>query len=200
MSLLDQLTKFSKSSLRCTETHVRTVDGREYVESRDEKGRSNLTPVGAKDYGWIGDVKPDLQVAKIRPGLFLGSQDVTVRPELLRSNNVTHVLNVAAGVETEIFPDAFTYKHVPILDLPETNITEFFPECFAFIYSGVTSGGVFVHCNAGVSRAVSIVVGYLMTTQGLNFEDAYGQVKEIRSSARPNDGFMKQLKDYKPSL
>ncbi|XP_078572456.1 dual specificity protein phosphatase 19-like [Branchiostoma floridae x Branchiostoma japonicum] len=199
MSLLDQLTKFSKSSLRPTETHVRTVDGREYVESRDEKGRSNLTPVGAKDYGWIGDVKPDLQVAKIRPGLFLGSQDVTVRPELLRSKNVTHVLNVAAGVETETFPDAFAYKHVPILDLPDTNITEFFPECFAFISAAVTSGGAFVHCNAGVSRAVSIVVGYLMTTEGLEFEDAYAQVKEIRSSARPNDGFMKQLKEYKPS-
>ncbi|XP_078703585.1 dual specificity protein phosphatase 19-like [Branchiostoma floridae x Branchiostoma belcheri] len=199
MSLLDQLTKFSKTSLRRTETHVRTVDGREYVESRDDQGWSNLTPVGAKDYGWIGDVKPDLQVAKIRPGLFLGSQDVTVCPELLRSNNITHVLNVAAGVETETFPDAFTYKHVPILDLPETNITEYFQDCFAFIKAGATSGGVFVHCNAGVSRAVSIVVGYLMSTESLEFEDAYGQVKEIRPSARPNDGFMKQLKEYKPS-
>ena len=57
---------------------------------------------------------------------------------------------------------------------------------------------VLVHCNAGVSRAPSIVIGYLMLREGLPFEDAYGQVKVARPSVCPNPGFYQQLQGYKP--
>lgn len=45
---------------------------------------------------------------------------------------VTHILNVAYGVENAFLND-FIYKNVSILDLPETNILSYFPECFEFI-------------------------------------------------------------------
>lgn len=45
---------------------------------------------------------------------------------------VTHILNVAYGVENA-FPNEFTYKSISILDLPETSILSYFPECFEFI-------------------------------------------------------------------
>lgn len=55
-----------------------------------------------------------------------------------------------------------------------------------------------VHCNAGVSRSVSVVIGYLMKTQGMPFDAAYAHVKSERKAAQPNDGFRKQLKAYTP--
>lgn len=45
---------------------------------------------------------------------------------------VTHILNVAYGVENAFLSD-FIYKSISILDLPETNILSYFPECFEFI-------------------------------------------------------------------
>ncbi|TMS04949.1 Dual specificity protein phosphatase 19 [Larimichthys crocea] len=59
-------------------------------------------------------------------------------------------------------------------------------------------GAVLVHCNAGVSRSSSIVIGYLMLKEGLSFDDAYSQVKLARPSIRPNPGFYQQLQSYKP--
>lgn len=59
-------------------------------------------------------------------------------------------------------------------------------------------GVVLVHCNAGVSRSSSVVIGYLMLREGLTFDDAYGQVKLARPSIRPNPGFYAQLQHYKP--
>lgn len=45
---------------------------------------------------------------------------------------MTHILNVAYGVENAFLSD-FVYKNISILDLPETNILSYFPECFEFI-------------------------------------------------------------------
>lgn len=45
---------------------------------------------------------------------------------------MTHILNVAYGVENAFLSD-FVYKSISILDLPETNILSYFPECFEFI-------------------------------------------------------------------
>lgn len=58
-------------------------------------------------------------------------------------------------------------------------------------------GVVLVHCNAGVSRSSSIVIGYLMLREELSFHDAYSQVKLARPSIRPNPGFYQQLQKYK---
>ncbi len=51
---------------------------------------------------------------------------------LLRQHDISHVLNLASIVENR-FPSSFTYKKLDLLDLPETRITDHFPECFDFI-------------------------------------------------------------------
>ena len=82
--------------------------------------------------------------------------------------------------------------------MPDTNISVHFPEAFDFIDSGRKNGKVFVHCNAGVSRAATIVIAYYMKQNNVSFQEAYDHVKSIRPAIRPNDGFTKQLKEFKP--
>jgi len=138
--------------------------------------------------------------------LFVGSVDVACDHVLLKQNDVTHILNVAS-FNTQFASDRgpgdcamnnlFTYKHVSIMDLPDTDIVSYFDECFAFINSALDAGGrILVHCMAGVSRAASIVIGYLMKVKGMDFEMAFNHVKAERPSIRPNDGFMHQLQNY----
>ncbi len=51
-----------------------------------------------------------------------------------------------------------------------------------------------VHCNAGLSRAPSVVIAYLRKEEGLSWEEAWEKVKEARPGMKPNVGFVKQLK------
>ena len=76
--------------------------------------------------------------------LYVGSQDAAVNHEGLRAHGVTHVLNVATGVE---YPklEGMVYRTVEILDLPETNIVEYLPQTNEFISQGIAAGGVLVH-------------------------------------------------------
>ncbi|XP_029820279.1 dual specificity protein phosphatase 19, partial [Manacus vitellinus] len=122
------------------------------------------------------------------------------RGGLACQGQVTHILNVAYGVQNA-FLDDFIYKTISILDLPETDITSYFPECFEFIEKAKIQGGVvLVHCNAGVSRAAAVVIGFLMNSERLSFARAFSLVKNARPAACPNPGFMEQLHKYQEQI
>ena len=55
---------------------------------------------------------------------------------------------------------------------------------------------VLVHCNAGVSRAAAIVIGFLMNSEEISFTSAFSLVKNARPSICPNAGFLEQLRTY----
>lgn len=57
-------------------------------------------------------------------------------------------------------------------------------------------GSVLVHCNKGVSRSASFVLGYLMKTGGLRLDAALDLLKSKRSIVQPNDSFMTQVVTY----
>ncbi|CAK6976752.1 dual specificity protein phosphatase 19-like [Scomber scombrus] len=200
-SLAQEIQGFSKSNLKKQSTYVTTVMGRRMLERRSDEGDGEEQVeelVEGSGCGFVEDERLDLQVGVIRPFLLLASQDAAHDIDTLQRYKVSHVLNVAYGV-ANLFPDQLVYKTLQILDLPETDITSYFGECRAFIDEAREKDGVvLVHCNAGVSRASSVVIGYLMLKEGLPFDDAYGQVKLARPSTRPNPGFYRQLQNYKP--
>ncbi|PWN37451.1 phosphatases II [Meira miltonrushii] len=57
-------------------------------------------------------------------------------------------------------------------------------------------GTVLVHCHAGISRSVAIVLAYLMHMRKISVQDALNLVRSRRSIADPNSGFMHQLELY----
>ena len=84
-----------------------------------------------------------------------------------------------------------------MLDLPETDMVSQFEQCFQIINDAKQNGGsVLVHCKAGVSRSASVVIGYLIHHHGMSYQEAYDHVKCRRAAIKPNDGFIRQLKEY----
>jgi len=50
-----------------------------------------------------------------------------------------------------------------------------------------------IHCKAGISRSVTILISYLMLKFNITAKDALKIVRENRPQVNPNYGFMKQL-------
>ncbi|XP_060067093.1 dual specificity protein phosphatase 19-like [Ylistrum balloti] len=200
-SLKDSLTGFKKSNLKKTDTKVTTAGGESFIESHDTDGKVVSKTTIGQSYGFVGWGIPDMQVGEILPGLLLSSQDVACDQEVLHNYNVTHILNVATFVD-EHFPKSFTYKSIKIDDHPDFPISKKFDEAFKFIDKGrgTDEGVVLVHCNAGVSRAATIVIAYVMSREGMTLQHAYSHVKDKRPAIRPNDGFQSQLKAYAEEL
>ncbi len=132
--------------------------------------------------------------------LWRGSEEAAEAPvSVLRQHGVTHVLVCGFGLRP-IHSDAFTYKTLPLVDLPVFSISSHLPNGVQFVDDALRNGGtVLVHCARGKSRSASILVAYLMSSRGISFAEAHSLVRSKRSISI-NDGFMKELKAYEKTL
>lgn len=190
MSFLQALQK-RKSGLKVTETVVKTPEGHVFVEKRNKRGEVRVEKVGSS-HGYVVDLKPDLQVASVIAGLYMGSQDVAQDKDLLRKHKITHIISV--GVQVCRCSEV-KHTFIEALDLPEFDMRPVFQQSAELIDDIRGSGGsVFVHCNAGVSRSAAIVIAYIMKKEKFPYMQAFELLKQVRPCVRPNDGFIRQLK------
>lgn len=115
---------------------------------------------------------------------------------------MTTILNVKGGsrLPPEPFDEQLTVISVPISDTGEDDLLAGkFAECFAAINLAVDEGGgVLVHCSEGVNRSTTIVLGYLVTTFGWSYEDAWRHVRERRPKVCPHEAYVRQVKQVGP--
>ena len=74
-----------------------------------------------------------------------------------------------------------------------------FPFCCAED-ARVSNEKVLVHCHAGMSRSVTVVLAYLMKYCEHTFHTAYDFVKQKKSNISPNFSFLEQLLEFESSL
>ncbi|CAI7900335.1 unnamed protein product [Closterium sp. NIES-53] len=88
-----------------------------------------------------------------------------------------------------------------VLDSPEVDLISRFQECFAAIDAAKAAGGcALVHCFAGRSRSVTVVVAYLMARRAMTVDEALLLVRGLRPEANPNAGFVQQLREWEEQL
>ncbi|XP_023952534.1 dual specificity protein phosphatase 19-like [Bicyclus anynana] len=186
MSFLKEL-KRQKDKLKETETVVTRADGVKFVE-----GTGTFLEPNA--YGFIVDTKPDDVPVLIRDHIYIGSQDCAV-DSVLEKFNISCV--VSLGIDVDL--SNVEHKFVPVLDLPESDLTLVLADCLPFIRNCVDKKlNVLVHCNAGVSRTSMVAIAYLMQYERMDFSEAYDLVKSKRPVIQPNAGFRKQLQCLQP--
>ncbi|XP_035994129.1 dual specificity protein phosphatase 22-B [Fundulus heteroclitus] len=134
-------------------------------------------------------------INKVLPDLYLGNfKDARDREQLAR-NNITHILSIHDSA-APILPE-MTYLCLPAADMPTQNLIQHFKLSIKFMHECRRKGeGCLVHCLAGVSRSVTLVVAYIMTLTGLGWQDALAAVRVVRPCANPNVGFQRQLQEF----
>ncbi|XP_035268280.1 dual specificity protein phosphatase 22-B-like isoform X2 [Anguilla rostrata] len=134
-------------------------------------------------------------INKVLPDLYLGNfKDARDREQLAR-NNITHILSIHDSAAPQL--QEMTYLCIPAADLPTQNLTQHFKDSIAFMHESRLKGeGCLVHCLAGVSRSVTLVVAYIMTVTELGWQDALAAVRVARPCAGPNIGFLRQLEEF----
>lgn len=143
-----------------------------------------------------------MDVDEIVPGVYISGCGPAANEEILKRLQITHVVNMASLFRNK-FPESFSYLKINIEDTEDEPIQTHFSTVFRFIDSSLTlEGRTLIHCNAGVSRAGTMVTAYVMKSKGLGLKDALKFVRSKRKNnpTIPNDGFMKELKKYEKKL
>ena len=83
------------------------------------------------------------------------------------------------------------YLPIVIDDCEHEDISIYFNCTNDFIVN--SPGPVLVHCWAGISRSVTIVMAHLMISKGKSYLGAFYDIKKIRPFINPNIGFIDAL-------
>uniref|UniRef100_A0A667Z2N4 Dual specificity phosphatase 22 n=1 Tax=Myripristis murdjan TaxID=586833 RepID=A0A667Z2N4_9TELE len=120
---------------------------------------------------------------------------VVVVGELLAQYNITHILSIHDTAAPIL--EGMTYLCISAADHSKQNLVQYFRDSIAFIHESRMKGeGVLVHCVAGVSRSVTLVVAYIMTVTGRGWVESLAAVRAARPCAGPNLGFLRQLEEF----
>jgi predicted protein tyrosine phosphatase len=149
---------------------------------------------------FVVDTAPDELAHVVVPQrLFVGSQDAAVNHATLAANGIAQILNVGPAVAAPSVDDGIARLHWPLLDVAETTLPV--GEAFAPLRAFIDAAPTLCHCNAGVSRSVSIAILFLLETRRCaTVNEALAQIRATRPCAQPNDGFMRQLRAREKQL
>lgn len=141
--------------------------------------------------------------------MYLGDGQQATKEMIVSNLNITHIANISKEIKCA-FPEKIKYIDVQIKDLEDEDILSHIQKVVDFVDDALNENDsnddqkedknatnrVLVHCEYGISRSSSMVISYLMFKHKWTYEASKKYVKDRRPQISPNDGFVKQLKEY----
>jgi predicted protein tyrosine phosphatase len=155
------------------------------------------TVLWALDHGVRATAGANIRaLSEITPVLHVGGQYRRRGWRRLARRGITAVVNMrveyddrAAGIAPP------RYLHLPTVDDDAPTLDQL-QAGVAFIAKEVARGGrVYVHCGAGVGRAATMAVAYLIHT-GLTPREAWARVRQVRPFIRPTVVQVRQIEHF----
>jgi protein-tyrosine phosphatase len=140
--------------------------------------------------------KQEDEVTEIMPWLLLGTRNYAMDPSAMITEGITHILNVTPDT-SNLNENAFVYRNIPIHDITDEDPSPYFDQAVKFLrHVKEIKGKVLVHCQAGASRAPTMVMAYLITDYDITLNDAFRYICARRIKVKPNKRFMYELAMY----
>lgn len=156
------------------------------------------------------------EISHVGNGIYITNYDGSTYASRLEQLGIGLVVNVCEDPKRETIAKFYTLcnireVHYPIADSQTQPLLETCKKVYGNMRkhihrsdeSKTPQRGVLVHCHAGISRSVSMVIYYLMRSEPDVYQTprhALEHIQKTRCFARPNNGFMRQLEDFAISL
>ena len=138
------------------------------------------------------------EIDQITETIYLGNVEAIIKEkEKLKKLGIKKILSVMPNFGTLFDSYEFKQKIIEVDDDYRANIIQYFKDCILFIEG---NDKIFIHCAAGMSRAPTIVIAYLIWKKKISLDEAIRLVREKRPVISPNANFMNQLKIFQDLL
>nr|CAG8434557.1 4296_t:CDS:2 [Entrophospora candida] len=175
-----------------------------FYQNKDVANSNAADPMAlmSKTENAIGEELPyKEEPIRILDNLYLGSELNAANRSMLNRLNIEFILNVAllqsarsamlSGIPLTVPPTSKHNKQIKYKKFfwthNQENLISDFDSAFAFINEARSAGkSILVHCQCGVSRSASLIIGYVMEANSMNLNQAYEFVKNRSPYISPN--------------
>ncbi|KAF8966378.1 hypothetical protein BGZ46_000374 [Entomortierella lignicola] len=159
-----------------------------YQQQQQQQGYSD-------EYSEDGEIEGEQEISCILANfLFLGPEIATMdQVQELEKLGIKRVLNMARECEDLLVQNrpGMEYHKVGVQDHIEADVTTGLLEAVDII--ATNDSPIYVHCKAGKSRSVTVIIAYLITQLQWSLNKAYSHVLAQRPCMCPNIGFVTEL-------
>ena len=143
------------------------------------------------NYNWV-----------LKDRLALGDAESASDIATLRKNRIQAIITARNTLSRDDYgKHKIDILHLPLSDHHNSNIGKYFVPMWDFVERHMKQGHrVLIHCKAGISRSVTLVLAYLMRKCHLRLPQALEMIRNVRQCANPNPGFLQQLQVYESIL
>ena len=133
-------------------------------------------------------------MSEITEQIYVGSYADASSEQYLSDRSITHVITCANEFPSSLLRPG--YKIQIVDDVADEKTKKYFLEAASVLDRWVREGNkIMVHCFAGMSRSVSVVITYFMMYKGWSFDLAYNHLKQRRYQTKIYPGFIPILKE-----
>ncbi len=132
-------------------------------------------------------------ISKLDDKIYLTDFHGAESHDKLKELGIVRVISLGDMTEHKVYKksDDFEYMSILLDDEEDEDISIHFEPCNKFILE--SEGPVLIHCWAGISRSVSIVIAHFILSKRMTYLQAFFFIKSIRPFISPNVGFMEAL-------
>lgn len=136
-------------------------------------------------------------ITPITDSIYLSGFTGASNKSLFDKYNIKSVINCSKNISNYFEDNNIVYLRVPIDDISGQHIENYFSTTFDFIDLSIRNNkNILVHCHAGMSRSVTILIAYFMKKNNWDYNTSYNFIKSKRTIANPNNDFINSLKNY----
>ena len=143
----------------------------------------------------IGNQSPrKKEIFQIEKNLFLSGYQGAKNISLLKSQKISHIINLTAHKCPNIHEGMLQYSSFCFADNEKFDLSKHLEPVLEILRLQISKGEtVLVHCQKGISRAPSVVMAFLIKDRGYSYEQALNFVQKKNPKAYPNFGFLTHL-------
>lgn len=138
-------------------------------------------------------------MSEITDQIWVGSYGDASNDQYLSERRITNVITCAEEFPSSIIRSGY---RIPLVDdVADAKTKKYFLEAASVLDRWIKEDKkVMVHCFAGMSRSVSVVITYFMVYKGWTFDLAHGHLKQRRYQTKIHADFIPILKEIEAEL
>jgi len=137
-------------------------------------------------------------MSEITEQIWVGNYGDACNEIFLTERKITHIINCAKELQASVLRPGYQINIVD--DVADEKTKKYFLEAASVLDRWIKEDKkIMVHCFAGMSRSVSVVITYFIVYKGWSFDLAHAHMKQRRYQTKIHPGFIPILKEIELS-